>query len=298
VFASPALSGNGEVYFGTRSQELFALDSFDGSFLWSFVKTDWIDSPPVLLSSGEVLTVSRDGILTCLSPTGFELWARDVGEVLYSAPAVDAFDRIYIAGYVGSGQTRFSCLSSDGSLLSETTLTGINDSSPNIGNDGRIYFGMYSNELIAFEGNGEPLSYTSIWPRFCQNLHQNGRYTGFDPIVTNHFPTAIVIAPDWYEIDWYGEGVFHAGNFPWIYHLEHEWVYCSDPGGSETYWFYDAKLGWMYTAPDWADVFFSESADAWVFYLKGTSLSATGGRWFFNFVSNLWLQELSLLPSL
>lgn len=294
VFGSPALGGDGVVYFGTRGQELFALDTVDGIFLWSHVSDQWIDSAPVLFSDGTVLTVSRDGALKRLSTAGFEIWNRDVGEVLYSSPVVDASDRVFVAGYVGSGQTRVTCLDIDGNVLSTTTLSGINDSSPSIAPDGTLYFGMHDNRLIAFEGAGSGLSPTSIWPRFRQGLSQEGRYTGFDPAVMTYFPSAEASDGGWYKLDWLGSGWLNATYFPWVYHVEHEWFYCSGDGSTDTYWFYDSPIGWVYTSRFWGDVFYYEATNAWLFYLKGTSLLMTEGRWFFDFAAELWFQEDTL----
>lgn len=294
VFGSPALSGDGDVYFGTRSQELFALDTIDGSMQWVYTFDQWVDSAPVTLSDGTILTVSRDGDLTRLSEAGFEIWTRDVGEVLYSAPAVDDEDRIFVAGYVGGGQTRFSCLDVDGNVLESVVLDGINDSAPNIALDGTVYFGMNGNQLIAFEGAGSRLSRTSIWPRFRQGMNQEGRYSGFNPVTMSYFPSAVTTDGEWYKLDWLGTGWLNATYYPWVYHVEHEWLYCSGEGNTDNYWFYDLLLGWVYTSRNWVDTFYNQNTNSWMFYLVESSLLNTEGRWFYDFGTGAWAQEQAL----
>ena len=179
----------------------------------------------------------------------------------------------------------------DGNTVTSSVLSGINDSSPNIAPDGTLYLGMHGNRIIAFEGGGNALSPTSVWPRFRQGMNQEGRYTGFNPFVMEFFPSAVTADGVWYKLDWLGSGWLSGVYFPWVYHIEHEWVYCSGEGNTDSYWFYDQLIGWVYTSRDWGDTFYHQPTDVWYFYLAGSSLLNTeGGRWFYDFGAGEWFQ--------
>ena len=75
------------------------------------------------------------------------------------------------------------------------------------------------------------------------------RYTSRFNLIWNN---STVVGPNWKEEPWFG--VFMDKYFPWIYHVDLEWVYIS--GGTQEYdkelnvggfWAFSEKLGWFWT---------------------------------------------------
>jgi len=60
-------------------------------------------------------------------------------------------------------------------------------------------------------------------------------------------------------------GLFNAGEFPWIFHVVHEWMYVSGDHECQGIWLYNGNLGWLWTRSDLRGWFFSHSRQRFVF---------------------------------
>lgn len=176
IAGSPALSLDGTVYFGARDNRLYAVEE-NGSGqpveLWSFEALDFIDSPPVLDQNGRIAFGSRDGFLYVLDPDGFQAWAVQVGDIFYSAPAIDAQGNFYIASFAGSNQSHVSAYDPDGALLWRRTVDYVIDASTLLTPEGDLVVGTFEGVLYNFEASAT-LALTD-WAQFQRDPRRSGR---------------------------------------------------------------------------------------------------------------------------
>jgi outer membrane protein assembly factor BamB len=64
VNSSPAVSGDGTIFFGSEDKKLYAV-SPDGTLVWSFATEGPVASSPAIGPTGEVVVGSRDGSVYC-----------------------------------------------------------------------------------------------------------------------------------------------------------------------------------------------------------------------------------------
>lgn len=151
---APAVTANGEVYFGAYDNNLYALDSA-ASLKWSYRTGDNVQSSPALRADGAVLAGSCDRRLYALTSSGSLLWSYGAGnEIRYCSPAVGSDGRAYI----GSLDMMVYALSSPGTLLWSYGMGGgINYSSPAIGSGGEVFQGANDNTVYALNSAGSLL---------------------------------------------------------------------------------------------------------------------------------------------
>lgn len=67
-------------------------------------------------------------------------------------------------------------------------------------------------------------------------------------------------------------GALFIGEFPWLYSVNHGWVYAGGGGDFDGhYWFYDQQLGWFYTTPTAYPFIWQQDEERWLYYVEGTS---------------------------
>jgi hypothetical protein len=82
----------------------------------------------------------------------------------------------------------------------------------------------------------------------------------------------------WEWQDWFG--YFWKGGGPWMFHLEHGWLYpVGDTPGN--LWLYSPRLNWLWTGDDLYPFLWSVGQDTWLWYCPGTG--NTNGGWFYVF---------------
>lgn len=96
---------------------------------------------------------------------------------------------------------------------------------------------------------------------------------------------ALDLGSGWKWLAWFG--YFSDKENPWIYHLEHHWLY---PYGTSTndLTFYDSAMGafWWTSQAVYPNLYrFSDGA--WLWYLEGSS----NPRWFYNYNTSSWEQH-------
>jgi hypothetical protein len=86
----------------------------------------------------------------------------------------------------------------------------------------------------------------------------------------------------WKYLSWFG--YFSDTYPPWIYHLQHGWLY---PVGetSDSIWLYSlGDQDWFWTSRTVQPWFFEYSSGCWLYYLRNSS----NPRWFFSWCSQQW----------
>lgn len=93
-------------------------------------------------------------------------------------------------------------------------------------------------------------------------------------------------ASGWKRSDWFGW--FNTGSAPWVWHSEQGWVALDTTGQAEdNLWYYDSKMGWMWTASDIYPNVYSSSRNAWLYSARG-DVAETGSRWFYDYKASGW----------
>lgn len=85
----------------------------------------------------------------------------------------------------------------------------------------------------------------------------------------------------WYKLDWFGS--FNAASDPWIYHLQHGWMYAASETTSGL-WLYTFDMDWMWTNHDLYPFMYQYSTASWLFYLIGS----VDPRYFYNTTTGQW----------
>jgi outer membrane protein assembly factor BamB len=187
VRSSPAVRSDGMIFFGSRDDRLYAVDS-SGEVAWTFVTRGDVDSAPTIASDGTVYVGSDDGRLYAVWPDGELRWAvltsapvrgsaavGDDGTVYFgshdgkvyaldpatgkakwvfrtggrvqSSPVIDSAGRVY----VGSQDGYLYCLGPKGRSLWSLELGDDIDTAPVVGPNGRLYVGCDDGYLYALE---------------------------------------------------------------------------------------------------------------------------------------------------
>jgi outer membrane protein assembly factor BamB len=183
ILSSAAVDVDGRVVFGAKDGRLYCIEESgtgQPELQWFVETSEPIDAPPVISRDGTVYVASRDGLLLAIDFFGGETWSRFVGDVFYSAAAIDAFDNVYILAFAGNNQSELVAFSNTGTERFRITLPNIFDSSPVIDADGRLLFGGYDGNLYCVE------AYTSHpdggWPFFHQDLRRSGQLQFAPPV--------------------------------------------------------------------------------------------------------------------
>lgn len=88
----------------------------------------------------------------------------------------------------------------------------------------------------------------------------------------------------WRRLPWLG--TFNVLQEPWIYHIQHRWMY---PVGGSTngLWFFTLDMGWLWTGESIAPNFYWLDGATWLFYNRFTSEP----RLFYNYAVGRWEQQ-------
>lgn len=89
--SSPAVSGDGNIYFGAENGKLYALDR-NGSLLWDFQTYGAVRTSPSIDSSGNIHFGSDDGSVYCVSSNGALMWSYYTGSAVRSSIGIRSDD--------------------------------------------------------------------------------------------------------------------------------------------------------------------------------------------------------------
>jgi outer membrane protein assembly factor BamB len=85
--SSPAVSSNGNIYFGGENGVLYAVDR-NGTLLWEFHTANSIRTSPSVDSAGNIHFGSDDGRIYCLNSSGAMLWSYSTGAPVRSSVGI------------------------------------------------------------------------------------------------------------------------------------------------------------------------------------------------------------------
>ncbi|MFO7676126.1 MAG: PQQ-binding-like beta-propeller repeat protein [bacterium] len=152
IWTSPALGPDGAVYFGSRDNNLDALNP-DGSLRWRYLTDGRVLSSPAVGPDGTVYVGSDDNHLHAVNPDGTLKWRYRAEGDVESSPALGPDGTVYF-GSQGSDRSLYA-LNPDGSLRWQYQTGGSVLSSPAVGPDGTIYVGSSDDHLHAITPEGK-----------------------------------------------------------------------------------------------------------------------------------------------
>ncbi len=155
ITASPAIASNGTVYIASDDDKLYALNPADGSILWSYNIGGDVEGHIALDMDGTIFVGVDEGTATgsviAINPAGTLKWKSiNTGRVLSSPALNDGFV------YFGTKDTNrlYALNAATGVVAWSYTVGNIINSSPAIGDDGKIYFGSFDDKLYCLNPNG------------------------------------------------------------------------------------------------------------------------------------------------
>ena len=144
----PPLYAQGNVYIGTYSGTMYALDSVDGSVVWMHSGNDIIDFGTPAYDGASIYYCDTSGSMFALDATdGSLLWISDVGDGSASAPAY-ANGYLYISSFDGN---LYTVDSFDGTVVDSDYIGQWSTSSPAV-SDGWIWVEAEDGTVTGFLG--------------------------------------------------------------------------------------------------------------------------------------------------
>ena len=281
ILASPAITLDGQIIFGSGNGYVYALDQATGTENWKTQFPEEVDSSPVLDDSDNIYFGTRSGFLVKLDSFGTEQWSVELGDIFFSSPVIDTKGNTYVVAFSGNNTSSLYAFDTKGQTLATATFDGLVDASPVITPDGRLIVCTLSGDVLSFY-TGFGLSPTG-WPKFGFNLANSANSAG------STTPSGLIaffdawedLGSGWNEVEWFE--LFNSDNFPWIYHFDYEWLYLGGPGISE-HWIYQSNLGWIWTRPDVFPYAFSAANSNWIYLFT----DEVGQPWYFDYADSSW----------
>jgi hypothetical protein len=164
-------------------------------------------------------------------------------------------------------------------------------------------------EIPAFAEPGE-------WTLEVSIRDANGAFVSYDPVdierlglpstftVVNNRPPGYlwkgsddIFTDGWRQVDWFG-WVQDQGDYPFVYHLEHGWIYTSG-SDLEEFAFYELTLGiWWWISEEnypWMYANAGSGKSGWVYYYA--PFGSPGNRWFYDPSTGQNVQEAGLFAN-
>jgi len=161
IDSSPAIGIDGTVYIGSDDRNLYAINPDTGQEIWRFMTNGEVRSAPAVGPDGTIYFGSIDGNLYAVKPSGVKKWAFNIGDFIFSSPAISSDGRLI---YIGSSNNYIYAVNATSGTYKWRYKTGDKIiSSPAIGFDGIepvVYVGSLDNHVYAFAANNGTLKWT------------------------------------------------------------------------------------------------------------------------------------------
>ena len=234
VDSSPAIGPNGDIVFASYDSYIYCL-TIDGALRWRYKTNDWSRSSPSIGPDNTVYVGSQDGYFYAIKWTGKLKWKHYIGDTIWSSPALNADGS---AVYFGGGDGGIYCLSTEtgAQIWRKHTGTAV-DSSPCVAPNGTIYQGSGDGYFYALNPDG-----SQKWALYT----------------ADHMDSSAAIGPS---------GTIYAGSGDdWSRGL----LYAINPDGSVK-WTFNAN-GSIRTSPavDAAEVVYFGSTDNYIYAVNPT----------------------------
>ena len=158
ILSSPAISPDGIIYVGSNDNKLYAINSDDGTKIWSINTTGtFISSPALDTLTGKIYVGSCNGNLYVINSNGIIDNIFTAGDTITSSPAIGD-SMIFIGSYDG----KVYALDKNLNLKWSYQTGGKIESSPTIDADGYVYTGSDDGKFYCFRGSDSTLIWNAI----------------------------------------------------------------------------------------------------------------------------------------
>ncbi|MGB9742592.1 MAG: PQQ-binding-like beta-propeller repeat protein [bacterium] len=197
ISSSPAVDGQGNIYFGTQEGNLVSV-SASGGLRWIYCPVDTMDivSSPVIDQQGNIYFGCNDGYLYKVNSNGGLEWRTLIqsNATITSSPALTVDGVVYIVSSVDSVTEKLVAVNAgSGAVLWETILRrslsgrgGVKPQprpltldlmpSPVIDRYGIIYLATENGGVYAVAGRPQGTVMPSDWPMFRHDAQRSGRF--------------------------------------------------------------------------------------------------------------------------
>ena len=101
-----------------------------------------------------------------------------------------------------------------------------------------------------------------------------------DPEPSSDLFSGVDLGEDWFRSAWFG--TYNKAFFPWIFHLQHDWLFLFESGNREEVLLFDSGTGdWWWTTRTHYTSFYSFGRDSWIYYF----IDSNNPREFFDLVT-------------
>ena len=92
---------------------------------------------------------------------------------------------------------------------------------------------------------------------------------GGEPEPSSDFFSGVDLGEDWFQSAWFG--TYNKAFYPWIFHLQHDWLFLFESGNREEVLLFDSGTGdWWWTTRTHYTSFYSFGRDSWIYYFIDT----------------------------
>jgi len=98
---------------------------------------------------------------------------------------------------------------------------------------------------------------------------------------------AVDLGNGWKWLSWFG--YFSTIQDPWIFHLQHGWMYSIGTKPSSV-WLWTSDMGWLWTSDITYPYLYRNKDSAWLYYVK----DSMSPRWFYNFKTSSWESDTAV----
>ena len=175
-FCKPSVGQNGRVYVGTENGKIYSFD-FQGNKLWEFATGDKVVASPTLDGNGKLYVGSCDNKFYALNCNdGTKVWEFNAGSQIHTKTVLSKDGKLFFGTAASSNAKLYALDSSDGSKIWEFTVAQKIWSSPALGLDGTVYFGCHDGKIYALD----PGDGSMIWTHNAQSAVAGPVTLGYD----------------------------------------------------------------------------------------------------------------------
>ncbi len=157
-YAAPVLASNGGLIAGSYNNQLVSIDpSSNGTQKWQFTEAEHRYIGSIAASETRIFAPNADNSIYALSDSGQLLWSFETGEAIWSTP-VSKDDNVFVASM---DKNLYSLRASNGNKNWERDLGGTVVADLEIDENGIIYVGTFSQEILAIDSDNGRIVWSS-----------------------------------------------------------------------------------------------------------------------------------------
>jgi outer membrane protein assembly factor BamB len=147
AYATPCVGDDGTIYQGSDAKKMLALTP-EGKVLWALDTDGDADTGPAISADGTVV-FAAGRMVYGVSRHGQVIWRFAAKRKVFSAPAIDASGRVFVA----SQDHHVYALGADHRAIWSVDLGADVDGAPAVGDDQGVFVGTDGDEIVRLDGD-------------------------------------------------------------------------------------------------------------------------------------------------